>query len=69
MERKTIIKLLAIASICLCVGYVIALIYDYSIYMFGSAPFYVYILVRAIEFILPTIILLIIRKILINKAK
>ena len=52
--NSKLIKLLKIVSLVLVLCFVIFLIVDYKkAYPFGSAPFYVYILVRFIEFIIP----------------
>lgn len=51
---KTISKILKIVSIVLILVFVGLLINDYiNVYPYGSAPFYVYVLVRVIEFIVP----------------
>lgn len=63
--KKTIAKILKIISIILAVCFVVLLIIDYiKVYPFGSAPFYVYILVRAIEFVVPANICYIVSRIL-----
>lgn len=54
---KKLSKILNIISITLLLICVVLLVLDYIYYYpYGSAPFYVYILVRSIEFILPAII-------------
>lgn len=59
--KNKLISILRVISIMLIIICTVLLIIDYvCYYRFGSAPFYVYILVRGIEFILPAILCLII---------
>ena len=52
--------LFSILSAFFTVAFTVFLSRDYfRSYAFGSAPFYVYVLVRAIEFLLPAVICLI----------
>lgn len=63
--KKIIAKVLQILSIILVVCFVVLLIIDYiKVYPLGSAPFYVYILVRTIEFVVPATICYIVSKVL-----
>lgn len=62
MKKSNIHKFLYAVSAFLVLGFVIRFgvdVYKYDIYM-GSAPLYVYALVRAIEFIVPSIIVFIV---------
>ncbi len=63
-------KILYVVSVLLIVVFVVFTLIDYSKYdVTYSAPFSAYILVRALEFVLPSIILLIIALIIRNKGK
>lgn len=66
MKKENIYKLLYIVGIFLIVGFVIRLGIDYFKYdnFNNSAPFYIYILIRSVEFIVPSIIIFIIRKVM-----
>lgn len=55
--KNSLRKILLVASILLVLAWIVFLISDYiNAYPFGSAPFYVYVLVRSIGFIIPAII-------------
>lgn len=59
-KKKIIAYILFLISLLLVVYCCITLRLDYlNNYEFGSAPFYAYILVRSVEFILPAIICLV----------
>lgn len=63
MNKKIIKKIFNILSILLLICFVGLLFRDYLVvYEFGSAPFYLYILERLIEFILPAIVCFVIAK-------
>lgn len=63
-------SILYIASALVGIGFVVRLTADYFVhYKFGSAPFYVYVLERGIEFLLPAAVLLVIGLILQKKTK
>lgn len=66
MKKENIYKLLYIVGIFLIVGFVIRLGIDYFKYdnFNNSAPFYIYILIRSVEFIVPSIIIFIIGKVM-----
>ena len=54
MKKKTVCSILFIAAALLVAAFAALLAADYfKYYEFGSAPFYVYILTRGIEFLLP----------------
>lgn len=61
MKKENIYKLLCIVSIILVIVFAIVLVIDYINYdnTLNSAPFYTWIIVRSIEFILPSIIIFI----------
>lgn len=63
---KNICKYLYIVCIVLIFGFIVRLGIDYFKYddINTSAPFYTFIIIRAIEFILPTIILFIVGKVM-----
>ena len=59
MKKFLSVALLA-ATVCLVAAFVFFLYRDYVVYYpYGSAPFYVYVLERAVLFLLPAVILLI----------
>ena len=62
MSRETVSKVLFTISALLLIAFVIMTCIGYGNYnsMLNSAPFYVFMLVNAIEFILPSVILAII---------
>lgn len=69
MKNENIYRLLYAVSASLIVCFVIILGIDYFKYdeFNNSAPFYVFTLVRILEFILPSIIIFIIAKVLKKK--
>lgn len=62
MNKRSIIStLLFAASAVLAVCFGIFLWQDYTVhYQFGSAPFYLYVLERVVEFLLPSIVCLVV---------
>lgn len=62
MKRENYYKFIWIVSALLILGFVISLAVDYCKYdpITTSAPFYVNIIIRALEFILPSIIIYIV---------
>ncbi len=62
MKKENIYKFLYAISILLIVGFAIRLGADYFKYdaALTSAPFYVYIITRALEFLLPSAIIFVI---------
>lgn len=64
MKRENIYKFLYIVSAFLLVGFAVRLGVDYYKYdsISNSAPFYVFIIERVIEFIIPSIIVYIVAK-------
>ena len=68
MENRKICLFLYFISILLVIGFFIILGIDYSKYNDSqSAPFYITVITRGVEFIFPSVILLIIAKILKKK--
>lgn len=69
MKKENIYKILYAISIILIIGFAIILGIDYSKYdsINNSAPFYSFIIVRILEFIVPSIIVFTIGKVLKNK--
>ncbi len=62
MKKENIYKFLYAVSAFLLVGFAVRFgidIYKYDVYM-GSAPLYAYAIIRAVTFILPSIILFIV---------
>lgn len=70
LNKKIIISLvLLFISLLLILGYVLILDIDYLHWYMYSSPFYLNVIVRSLEFLLPAIILIIISIILIKKSK
>ena len=69
MKKENVYKFLYEVSILLIIGFCIRLGVDYLKYdkITNSAPFYAFIIVRALEFILPSIIIFIVAKIINRK--
>ncbi|MCQ2418507.1 MAG: hypothetical protein MJ085_01860 [Clostridia bacterium] len=68
MIKERIPLFLYILSAGFAVGFLIRLIADYLCdYEYGSAPFYVYVLVRFVEFIIPAIVSFIAARIVYKK--
>ena len=65
MKNENIYKFLYVVSIFLIIGFAIRLGVDYFKYdsYSNSAPFYVFIIERVVEFIIPSIIVFIVAKI------
>ncbi|MDY5992797.1 MAG: hypothetical protein SPJ06_02250 [Bacilli bacterium] len=65
MKKENIYKFLYVVSIFLIIGFAIRLGVDYFKYdsYSNSAPFYVFIIERVVEFIIPSIIVFIVAKI------
>ncbi len=65
MEKRNIYKFLYAISVLLIIGFIIRLGIDYFKYdnSSNSAPFYVFIIERTVEFIIPSIIVFIVAKI------
>lgn len=70
MKKEIIYKLLLIISTLLLITFFILIIIDYSKYdsLVNSAPFSTLVLIRTLEFILPSILLLILSHILKSRA-
>ncbi len=62
MKKEIVCKVLYALSVLLLVGFLISLVSDYMQYntYLNSAPFYIFVLVRAVEFILPGIMVFIV---------
>ena len=69
--KKIVSLILFFASLLLVLGFIVLLNIDWiTFYSMGnSAPFYVFILVRFLEFLLPSIILIIVGIVLLSKNK
>ena len=65
MRKENIYKFLYAVSILLIIGFVIRISVDFIKYdeMNNSAPFYAFIIIRAIEFVAPSIICFVVGKI------
>ncbi len=65
MKKENIYKFLYVVSVFLIIGFAIRLGVDYFKYdeYSNSAPFYVFIIERVVEFIIPSIIVFIVAKI------
>ena len=64
MKKENIYKFLYAITILLIIGFTIRLGMDYFYYdtQNNSAPFYTFIIIRMIEFIIPSVILFIVAK-------
>ena len=69
MKKENIYKLLYAVSILSLIGFIVRLGADYFKYdnLNNSAPFYTFIMVRMIEFLIPSIAILIIGKVIKKK--
>ncbi len=69
MKKQNIYKLLYLLCALLILGFCIGLGVDYFKYdgMFNSAPFYAFVLARAVEFIVPSIAIFAVARILKHK--
>lgn len=65
MRKENIYKFLYTVSIFLIIGFIIRISVDFIKYdeMNNSAPFYAFIIIRAIEFVAPSIICFVVGKI------
>lgn len=70
MKKENIVKFLYFISIILIIGFGIRVGADYLKYntINHSAPFYAFVIVRMIEFILPSVIVFIIARMIKNKS-
>lgn len=64
MKKDRIYKILYAVSVVLLVIFVIMLGVDYSRYRTYSAPFYIYVVTRAVEFVIPSIIVFVAAKVM-----
>lgn len=71
MKKENIYKFLYVVGILLIIGFAIRLGADYYKYdpINNSSPFYINIIVRSTEFLMPSIILIIIATKLLKKQK
>lgn len=70
MKKINIPRFLNICAGLLCLGFCLRLGADYYQYNeFNSAPFYVSILVRAIEFLIPALVCALIGRMIKNRVK
>lgn len=71
MKKGNICKVLYGISIALLIGFAISLVTDYMKYntYLNSAPFYVFVLVRAGELVLPSVIAFIVARVVKRKTK
>ncbi|MGM9912311.1 hypothetical protein [Floccifex sp.] len=62
MNKEKIVKLLYFVLIVLVIGFGICVLVDYLRYdtILNSAPFYIFIITRFVEFIVPSIIIFIV---------
>ena len=69
MKKENIYKILYTVSIIFIIGFIIIVGVDYFKYnnLNNSAPFYTFIIMRMIEFIIPSVLVFIIGKIVKNK--
>lgn len=70
MKKINIPRFLNICAGLLCLGFCLRLGADYyKYYEFNSAPFYVSVLVRGIEFLLPALVCALTGKLIKNRVK
>lgn len=71
MKKRNWIKICYALSVLLVIGFIINTVIDYSRYnnTLNSAPFYLWIIVNAICFIIPAIIALIVGLVIKKKTK
>ncbi len=69
MKKQNIYKFLYLVCAFLILGFCIRLAMDYFAYdaIINSAPFYTYVIIRAVEFVAPSAIIFIVAIILKNK--
>lgn len=69
MKKQKYVTFLYFVSIILVVGFLVSVCIDYFTYdsTYNSAPFYVFIIVRGMEFILPALLVWIVARILKKK--
>lgn len=62
MNKRSIIStLLFVAAAALAVCFGVLLWQDYTVhYQYGSAPFYLYVVERAVEFLIPSIVCIVV---------
>lgn len=65
--KEKVCKILYAVSVVLLIVFAIVLGVDYSRYRTYSAPFYVYVISRAVEFVIPSIIVFVVAKIVKKK--
>lgn len=68
MKKDRIYKILYAVSVVLLVIFAIVLGVDYSTYRTYSAPLYIYVVTRAVEFVIPSIIVFVVAKIIKKKC-
>ena len=71
MKKRNWIKICYVLSVLLVIGFIINTVIDYSRYnnTLNSAPFYLWIIVNAICFIVPAIIALVVGLVIKKKIK
>lgn len=69
MNKQDISKFLKVISVILVIGFIVIIFFDYQNYNPNetSFPFYIYIITRILEFILPSIVLFIVSIVLKKK--
>lgn len=68
MNRDSVYKVLYVISTILLLLFVMMLGIDYSRYRAYSAPFYIYVITRIVEFVIPSIIAFVIGSIVKKKC-
>lgn len=64
MKKDRIYKILYAVSVVLLVIFVIMLGVDYSRYRTCSAPFYIYVATRIVEFVIPSLVAFVVAKVM-----
>lgn len=68
MKEDSIYKIFYAISIILLVLFVVMVDVDYLRYRMYSAPFYIYVIIRAVEFAIPSLIVFVLARIMKRKS-
>lgn len=68
MKEDSIYKIFYAMSIILLVLFVVMVDVDYLRYRMYSAPFYIYVIIRAVEFAIPSLVVFVLARIMKRKS-
>lgn len=68
MKKDSIYQILYAISIILLVLFVVMVNVDYLRYRMYSAPFYIYVIIRAVEFAIPSLVVFVLARIMKRKS-